>query len=345
MGRTEQQEMSDVSMGRPHVVILGAGASRAAFPNGDKHGRKLPVMNDFAEVLELEPLLDDAEIEHAGRNFEELYGALATGNDHRDLMHRIEKEVFSYFARLQLPDNPTIYDHLLLSLRDKDVVATFNWDPFLMQAYRRNRRFASLPRTIYLHGNVAVGYCADHRPITFGARGALCGKCGKPLADSPLLYPVQQKGYTKDRFISSGWRDLRVALQNAYVLTIFGYGAPQSDVEAIGLMKVAWGGPGQRNLEQIEIIDIRDEDDLADTWSDFIHSHHYQTCKDFYESFIAGHPRRSCESMWAQLMDIQYISPRRIPKHADFTELWDWYAPLIKVEKSRNTGVEATGHQ
>ena len=28
---------------RPHVVILGAGSSYAAIPNGDKYGRKIPV--------------------------------------------------------------------------------------------------------------------------------------------------------------------------------------------------------------------------------------------------------------------------------------------------------------
>ena len=34
-----QQEIEQIEMERPHVVILGAGASYAAFPNGDKHGR------------------------------------------------------------------------------------------------------------------------------------------------------------------------------------------------------------------------------------------------------------------------------------------------------------------
>lgn len=30
---------------RPHVVILGAGASCAAIPNGDKNGKKISAMN------------------------------------------------------------------------------------------------------------------------------------------------------------------------------------------------------------------------------------------------------------------------------------------------------------
>ena len=35
----------------PHVVMLGAGASVAAFPNGDKNGRKVPLMKDLVGVF------------------------------------------------------------------------------------------------------------------------------------------------------------------------------------------------------------------------------------------------------------------------------------------------------
>ena len=35
----------------PHVVILGAGASRASFPDGDKNGIELPLMCDLAQKL------------------------------------------------------------------------------------------------------------------------------------------------------------------------------------------------------------------------------------------------------------------------------------------------------
>src|SRR5579859_4661418 len=37
----------------PHVVILGAGASRAAFPDGDAKKRRLPLMADLIECLGL----------------------------------------------------------------------------------------------------------------------------------------------------------------------------------------------------------------------------------------------------------------------------------------------------
>ena len=52
-----EEEIKQVSMKRPHVVVLGAGASRATCPNGDWSGRILPLMTDFVEVVGLEALL------------------------------------------------------------------------------------------------------------------------------------------------------------------------------------------------------------------------------------------------------------------------------------------------
>src|SRR6202020_2405541 len=66
----------------------------------------------------------------------------------------------------------------------------------------------------------------------------------------------------------------------SFIVTIFGYGAPNSDAEAGGLMKRAWGRVAERNLEEIEIIDIRPGAELRDTWSSFIHTHHYRIVTD-----------------------------------------------------------------
>jgi hypothetical protein len=42
----------------PHVYILGAGASVAAFPNGERNGKKLPLMSNFVEVVGLKHVLE-----------------------------------------------------------------------------------------------------------------------------------------------------------------------------------------------------------------------------------------------------------------------------------------------
>src|SRR2546426_6693779 len=128
MEKSVADEIAQVSMGRPHVVLLGAGASRAAFPNGERNGRRLPLMLDFADIVPVAPIFAEAGIPLGGRNFEDAYTELALAADKTSLRDAVERVVFDYFASLELPDTPTLYDHLVLSLRPKDVIATFNWD-------------------------------------------------------------------------------------------------------------------------------------------------------------------------------------------------------------------------
>ena len=68
----------------------------------------------------------------------------------------IERLITEYFEDLELPDTATIYDYLVLGLRPKDTIATFNWDPLLLLAHYRNRNVAELPDIRFLHG--CVGY-------------------------------------------------------------------------------------------------------------------------------------------------------------------------------------------
>ena len=338
MSRTEDEEINDLNMERrPHVVILGAGASRAALPNGDKNGKKLPVMDDLIKIVGLESILEEAGIINRGQNFEVLYGSLAKDPRNESLAKAIEEHIFYYFAQLQLPDEPTIYDHLILSLRPKDMIATFNWDPFLVQACQRNGRLAPPPHTVFLHGNVAIGYCASHKPIFVGPRGGHCKTCGQRLCDSPLLYPVEEKGYNEDPAITTAWKVLKMAMKNAYLFTAFGYGVPDSDVEAMDLLKEGWGDTSKRNLEETEIIDIREAEELEELWSHFMFNYHGHTCKNFYDSFLAKHPRRSCEAMWAMLMDILPAPERNIPTSADFSQLYSWFDPMIEIERTHNS--------
>lgn len=328
-----EQEINQLHMRRPHVVILGAGASYAAFPEGDRNGIRLPLMNNFVDIVGLNDLLSQTGIDCEVDNFEKLYDQLYQSNYHREIREELENVIYDYFASLEIIDEPTVYDHLLLSLRGKDVVATFNWDPFLLDAYRRNARQFELPRPLFLHGNVAVGFCK--KDYLVGTNGNRCRKCDCILEPTKLLYPISKKNYHLNGFISSQWSELDHYLRNAFMITIFGYGAPQSDISAIDLMKSAWGDINQRVMEQTEIIDIKSEDDLCSTWEPFIHSHHYEIHSSFYESWIANHPRRSGEAYLNQYLDAQFIDNNPIPKDRSFPELWSWYAPLKEVEERR----------
>ncbi|MEW5911044.1 MAG: hypothetical protein AB1814_00665 [Thermodesulfobacteriota bacterium] len=318
-------------MGAPHLFILGAGASRAALPHGDKFGRKLSLMSDFVETLRLEKTLKDWGIKYEGRNFETIYSEIHSEQKYQELCFILESAIHSYFQTMRLPDYPTIYDHLVLSLRGKDIIATFNWDPFLFQASQRNFKFTQdLPRMLFLHGNVAIGYCLKDKK--YGPYRATCNECGENFKPSTLLYPVEQKDYSNDGFIKAEWEDMKKALSKAYILTIFGYNAPDSDVEAIELLKEGWGSPQKRNLEEVELIDIKNEDELHSKWQPFIHSHHYRICNSFYDSFITIHPRRSCEAMWDALMMCNPRPSNSLPVGLNFTGLHRWFEHLIQEE-------------
>lgn len=333
MENSIQSEINQIEMKKPHVVILGAGASYAAFPNGDKYCKRIPLMNNLVEILELGDLLHDSHIKFKSDNFEDIYSKIYKSKEQNKLRDELEKRIYKYFKQMYITDNPTVYDHLLLSLRDKDLIATFNWDPLLVQACKRNAFRFKLPRLLFLHGNVEVGYC--EKDNISGINGNNCSRCNEILKPTRLLYPIDEKEYHLNRFIGLQWKELQYNLRNAFMVTIFGYSAPKSDVRAIELMKLAWGEIKNREMEQTEIIDIKSEDALCEAWQPFIHSHHYDVRRDFYESWIANHPRRTGEAYLNQYFYTKFIDNNPIPKDLSFLELWEWLKPLQDVEKQK----------
>lgn len=122
---------------RAHTVILGAGATMAAIPNGDKNGRKSSVMNGMISKLGLDSLLKEVKIETSSTNIEDIFSELSCKPEYSYIVSELEERLYLYFDGMELPDDPTIYDLLILSLTKKDLIATFNWDPLLLQAYVR----------------------------------------------------------------------------------------------------------------------------------------------------------------------------------------------------------------
>jgi len=332
-----------LSIKRPHLVLLGAGASKAAFPNGEKNSLKMPLMVDFVETVNgLSDYLGECGIDYKGQNFEDLYNSLYEDSQYDEIRRTIEEIIYDYFAQMELLEEPTLYDHLVLSLTGRDVVATFNWDPFLWQAICRNYHRvgnANLPRLLYLHGNTAIGVCTKHEKIQISHKGSMCSKCKKLLSRSKLLYPIGKKDYNIDPFIKSSWDGVKSCLKSAYMFTIFGYGAPSSDVEAVGLLSEGWGDKNQRSMEQIELIDKIDEVTIRERWKNFIYTGHDDYHNDFYSSMIAKCSRRSANASFGANFHCIAWQEYPIPKDASWNELDEWLKPYIEVEnKERQRG-------
>jgi len=317
-----------------HVVLLGAGASRAStLRNPERGGRRLPVMADLVELVRLDDIVKRLPGDLQALNFEDLYSRLHNTDPNSAEIQEIEQRVRDYFAAMQLPDEPTIYDYLVCSLRGKDLIATFNWDPFLYQAWRRNDRFER-PCLAFLHGNVAVGWSSADRLA--GPVGMSVKASGNELLPTKLLYPVTNKDYNDDEFIIMEWERARGWMRDQQTkrFTVFGYGAPRTDVEAMQLLSEAWGPVAERNMEQIEFINRSSESELRDQWSKFVHTHHCERHENYFESSLANYPRRTAES-WYHIYapEVPFVDTNPVPQNfSSLQELWDWHEELHAAE-------------
>lgn len=324
---------------RPHVVILGAGASCAAIPNGDRYGKKISAMSGFIDKLGLSNIISRVDIHTTSDNLEDIYMELdersKDENNCKEVKEELEKIIWKYMSEYQLPDNPTVYDFLVMSLTSKDLIATFNWDPLLVQAIGRAMRYTNnIPQVVFLHGNVAVGFC--EKDNVMGNVGTMC-TCGRPLSPMKLLFPIKKKDYSSDIAIRKSWKTLNNVLEQAYMVTIFGYSAPKSDAEAVGMMKKAWGSIDDRKLEEIELIDIRDEEEVINSWSQFIYTHHYSYHTSFFQSTLAKCPRRTCEATFDRLMNCIWIdSSNGFKENMNFSDIDKLTYKLIDEEEKIN---------
>lgn len=320
-----------------HVVLLGAGASLAALPNGDLYGKKLPLMQDLVDTLGMSEIFREECSDFPLTDFEGLY-SVAAKDGRKSLLAKCRKTVWKYFSSLQLPEEPTLYDLLVLSLRGRDTIATFNWDPFILQAVRRTesiRQGLPYPKLLFLHGNVSKGYCLEDKVIGFV--DDRCLMCGRQLKKSKLLFPIKNKNYSNHPVIKDDWSQFERALISSLRLTIFGYSAPKSDAKALAVIRKALH---ERKLKhefrQVEIIDIKSKEELGSNWRDTIYSHHWESMLDIRSSSLFQHPRRSMEAFNATYLDAKFCEGNPIPTELNsWDNVKDFFLPILAIERER----------
>lgn len=100
---TAAGEIADVRQARPHLVLVGAGASRAAVPDGERSGRRLPLMADFLEIVPVAPIPQKNGIDWRGKSSEELNSLISENAEHNALLTRIEQAVIELLFQASAP--------------------------------------------------------------------------------------------------------------------------------------------------------------------------------------------------------------------------------------------------
>ena len=320
----------------PHVVILGAGASYAATPEGEMNGLKLPLMKQLPEALELRDLLEPKEFAEAVEDFEKFFDSLVM-EKRTELCTRIEDRVISYFDSVHISDKVTMYDRIVLALRRKDVIATFNWDPLLPYAYRRNGHLKMLPAILFLHGNTRLGYCQKDKRL--GWNDDRCDVCSNALDPVKLLYPVTKKDYSSDPMIAEQWNHLDWFLTNAYFVTIVGYSAPKTDTDARTRIADKLLSNALKGLLQIEIVDPNADRLIETNFKELIKGTHYGSCFPPENSWLFRHPRMTCEALFQATMMMKPIQPYGQPSTENLSELQEWAIEFNSInEKFKEEG-------
>lgn len=294
----------------PHVVIVGAGASVAACKI-DKNGNQVPLLKNIHVILNLEDELKKYNFSaEEMMDFELLFSNIYDKPEFAALQRKLEYEVCEYFEKLTIPDEPTYYDYLILSLTEKDTIISFNWDPFLIQAYRRNLVVGNLPELIFPHGNAGVGICYNCKAKWYA--GCYCTECGHKFEKMPLLFPIGKKNYNKTLVIQNEWNIAKRRLSNAVGITVYGYGAPATDYEAVELMKSAYTESNVQDIAPFTIINLpAAESDQRKKWSEFFTSKMVSYCNSIEDSLLWRNPRVSLETLFDAILQ-QY--PRGVDR-------------------------------
>lgn len=306
----------------PHVVIIGAGASLACCQI-DKNGKELPLLKNIHKVLGLTEMLKKYNFNNSQiEDFEKLYSSIYGKEEYQDLQTLLENSVRDYFSNLEIPDEPTIYDYLILSLTSKDAIISFNWDPLLLQAYLRNRAVGNLPQLVFPHGNVGVGLCYDC--YTKGYIKEHC-KCGKPFTGMKLLYPIGNKNYQDNDIIENEWTEAKNFLSRACGLTIFGYGVPESDSEVLNLIRTSFDKSNVKEIAPFTIINLKEEEKVQKTkWESITATRVYSYCERLEDSILWKCPRVSLETFFDAILQQQ-------PRHSE--KEFKHFASLEELQK------------
>ncbi len=91
-----KEEIDSIFMEKPHVLLFGAGASKAALPSGDKNGKSVPILRELTTELNIFKYFPDDLVELSKTDFESAYSQLFNRGKSKSL-DEVDNIVSNYF--------------------------------------------------------------------------------------------------------------------------------------------------------------------------------------------------------------------------------------------------------
>lgn len=119
----------------------------------------------------------------------------------------------------------------------------------------------------------------------------------------PLLYPTGKKDYETKPIIRNEWLVAQDFLKRAAGLTIFGYGAPVSDISAIKLLKEAFSISNTKEICPVTIVNLLSvKDEQLDKWNAFYDKSMICYVEKFQDTILWQNPRVSLETLFDAIL-------------------------------------------
>lgn len=98
-------------------------------------------------------------------------------------------------------------------------------------------------------------------------------------------------------------------------------------------MLTDWKKNPTLELAEVEVVDIKPEEEITETWNEFFVSHHYGISNDIFKSYLFNHPRRSCDAFSEATLNLKPWHDNPFPRFKTLSELQAWIRPLIEEEE------------
>jgi hypothetical protein len=128
-----------------------------------------------------------------------------------------------------------------------------------------------------------------------------------------------------------------MGLENAFMFTVFGYIALlKTDREAKALCSQLGEDQMREIWSRQHLLHLNLKMKFLSRGGDFIHTHHYEVYSDYFDSWIANHPRRTGESYFNQYYKAKFIDNNPAPKNVSMEQLLNWFQRFREAEERIN---------
>jgi hypothetical protein len=149
-----------------------------------------------------------------------------------------------------------------------------------------------------------------------------------------LLYPIGKKDYNSKPIIVNEWNLAKSVLSRAAGITVYGYGAPVTDVEAVELMKSANHLSQMKDIAPFTIINLaKNEGEQRKKWSEFYDVKMFLYCNKFEETMLWKNPRVSLEALFDAILQQQPRSEEKsFREFSTLTELQEFVKTITEFD-------------